>query len=636
MAEDDGKWLKIARQAYDKSTSFVSNNYRKQWEDSLKHFQNKHASGSKYNKASYKYRSKVFRPKTRSAIRNNEAAAAAAFFANQDVVTIESQNMNDPFQKASAQIMQEILNYRLQKTIPWFLLCIGGFQDAQVIGVVCSHQYWDYQTVMGPMGEVVKKDEPCIELMPVENLRIHPNADWTDPVTSSPYLIQLVPMYVMDVKRRMARADDKTGKPKWNNLDDGQIQSAAKHRFDSTRQVREGGREDKTDTINTKALKDFDIVWVHKNFIAVNGLDFVYYTMGTEHMLTQPKPIHEEYYHGQRPFVIGTAIIETHKIFPSGIPELGRSVQQELNEVANQRLDNVKLVLNKRWFVRRGSQTDIKSITRNAPGSVTMVGDLVNDVRGEEFNDVTGSSYQEQDRLNLDFDELIGAFSSSTISSNRKMNETVGGMAMLRGSTNQLVEYLIRTFSETWVEPVMRQLVKLEQAYETDTVVLALAAEKAQLWQKYGVNQITDELLNQELTTTVNVGTGATDPMLKLERLLFAMGTLAKIAANPLPGLKMEEVQKEIFGRLGYKDGSRFIEVQDEQGGQQLAQLQAIIAELQQKLEEAGKGDEVKLLMTEMKEEGQDRRKIADLDAQLTMKRMDLANPVAGEGARGR
>ena len=33
-----------------------------------------------------------------------------------------------------------------------------------------------------------------------------------------------------------------------------------------------------------------------------------------------------------------------------------------------------------------------------------------------------------QDRINLDFDELAGNFSSASVSSNRKMNETVGGM----------------------------------------------------------------------------------------------------------------------------------------------------------------------------------------------------------------
>lgn len=140
MAEETSKspWLELAAEAYNSSTSFVDANYRKKWEDNLRHFQSRHASGSKYLKDAYKYRSKIFRPKTRSATRNNEAAAMAAFFANQDVLDVQAMNPEDPGQRASAEIMKEVLQYRLTKTIPWFQICLGAFQDAMVTGVVLS------------------------------------------------------------------------------------------------------------------------------------------------------------------------------------------------------------------------------------------------------------------------------------------------------------------------------------------------------------------------------------------------------------------------------------------------------------------------------------------------------------------
>jgi hypothetical protein len=37
------------------------------------------------------------------------------------------------------------------------------------------------------------------------------------------------------------------------------------------------------------------------------------------------------------------------------------------------------------------------------------------DVEALEFDDVTASSYQEQDRLNLDFDDMAGTFSQSSV-----------------------------------------------------------------------------------------------------------------------------------------------------------------------------------------------------------------------------
>jgi hypothetical protein len=277
---------------------------------------------------------------------------------------------------------------------------------------------------------------------------------------------------------------------------------------------------------------------------------------------------------------------------------MGASLQRETNETVNQRRDNVSLVLNKRFIVKRGNDVDVQSLLRNTAGSVTMANNPKEDVVPMEWNDVTSSSYQEQDRLNVDYDELTGNFSSSSVMTNRKLNETVGGMQMLGQGANQLTEYLIRTLVETWVEPVLRQLVKLEQAYETDMVVLGLAGQKAQLSQKYGVDQITDELLNQELTTRVNVGMGATDPQTKLQKFTFAFQQYSGIAQS-VPDADKEAVRKELFGLAGYKDGGRFFAKQQE--GQpdpaqmaMQAQMQAEQQAEQAKIEAKGQIEQMK------------------------------------------
>jgi hypothetical protein len=626
-------WLKRAKEAYQTSTTYVDANFRRMWEDNLRHFQSRHAAGSKYYKDFYKYRTKGFRPKTRAAIRNIEAAAVAAFFANEDVVSIEPQNENDQAQVASAELMKEILQYRLTKTIPWFLIAIGAVQDATVQGVVASYQHWKYEE-----GEY---DEPEIELLPVENVRISPNAKWTDPVGSSPYLIILWPTYVMDVRERMSQTDDKTGMPKWNTLSDDQIRAAMKQTFDSTRQVREQSREDKYQNTSSADLMDFDVVWVHENHMRIAGKDLVYWTLGTEQLLTEPKPLKDVYLHGERPVVIGTCMVETHKLYPDSIVRISQPLQQEMNELSNQRQDNVKLVLNKRYIVRQGSQTDLQSLLRNVPGSVTMANDVTADVREMEFTDVTASSYQEQDRLNVDYDELVGTFSTSTIQTNRKLNETVGGMNMLRGGANALTEYLLRCLSETWMEKVMRQLVKLEQAYETDEVVLTTAGNQAQLFQKYGINQITDELLNAELTTKVNVGMGATDPLSKVHNLLAGVAALAQAAqAAQMLNLNMPEIEKEVFARMGYKDGSRFINQQEPgqqqdpekmQMGQMIQQMQQVIQQLQQEAQQLqtqvkSKQDQTdaQLTIAALKTDAENRKTAAQLHAQIHGKIMDL------------
>lgn len=566
-------WLTLARDAYTASTAYFDASIRQQIEADLRQSQGLHPTGSKY--LADKGRSKLFRPKTRATIRKNEAQAAEAFFSTTDVVAISAENDNDPVQQASAAVMSELVQYRLTKSIPWFLTLVGAYQDAQTVGVVASYQHWQY-------NEKKKIDRPAIRLIPIENLRFDPGADWTDPVGTSPYIVELIPMYLGAVRQRMKTPDPKTGEAKWKDLPDSVILTATKSYGDTIRMQREGQRTDSK--YQTQANNAYNVVWVHKNIVNVDDEDYVYYTLGVDHLLSEPRPLSEVYFHGKRPYVIGSCVVETHKNYPSSVPRLTKDVQAEINEVANQRIDNVKLAMNKRYFARRNKQVDIRSVTRNIPGSVTLMQDT-DDVKVVEFNDVTGSSYKEQEVLNLDFDDVAGAFSGSSVQSNRKLNETVGGMEMLNTGANQVSGYQLRTFVETWVEPVLRQLVLLEQYYETDETLIGLCGEAAQLFQQFGIDAVTDDMLMQEFTLNVNVGMGATNPQEQVKQFIAGMTSLRDILADgslQRLGLRVDEVITELFGKLGYKDGARFFEL-DEQDPQ-IAQMQAVIADLEAKL----------------------------------------------------
>ena len=139
------RWLELADQAYNNSTNYIDENYRKQWEDSLRTFNNQHPTDSKYSQPAYEKRSRIFRPRIRAVIRKNEAAAAAAFFSNMDVVSVTAQDESNKVELASADIMKEVLQYRLTKAIPWFQVVLGGLQDAQTVGVACAHIHWNYE-----------------------------------------------------------------------------------------------------------------------------------------------------------------------------------------------------------------------------------------------------------------------------------------------------------------------------------------------------------------------------------------------------------------------------------------------------------------------------------------------------------
>lgn len=633
-ASVDVDWVQLARECHEASTNWINGSRRAKWTDSLRMFQNLHPTGSKYLSTDYRYRSRYFRPKTRAMVRRDEAAAAAAFFSNEDVVSIMPNDDDNAPELASAEIMKSLLQYRLTKTVPWFLTVVGARQDADVMGICVSKQYWRYgeryshtrlqdatdeatgQPVIDQAGNklreaidvyMVDKDGPVVDLIAAENIRFDPGSDWRDPVGTSPYLIEMIPMYVADVLERMEEPDARTGRGPWKKYPISAILSASSLDDDATRRTREAQRIPGKDHDGGKP-RHFDIAWIHENIIRRNGKDWHYFTLGRSgNLLTDPVPLDEVYLHGMRPYSVGFTNLETHKSYPAGKAELTRDLQLLANDILNSRKDNLNLVLNPRQFVKQGSGIDIQDLRTFMPGKTMLVPDPTSIV-WDRPPDVTGNAYQEQDRVNIDFDDIAGGFNAASMASaqNPVVPETVGGMEHMAAPAATLTEYELRLFAETWVEPTLRQLVKLEQAYETDPVVLAIAGKKANLLQRFGINQITDELLNRELTIRVNVGIGATNPATKLNNFVKGGQILASLFGPALSqGANFQEINKEVWGLLGYKDGARFFypgfdprqaakqmqAQQQQQGGQKGAapdphRVQAVTIQAQGKIKE--------------------------------------------------
>jgi hypothetical protein len=562
---------------------------------------------------------------------------AVAFFTNEDVLSVQPRNPNDLEQVAAAAVSQSIMQYRLTNTIPWFQTMSAALQDAAVQGVCVSHQYWEYEEqeesylnvdnqnrpVMDEEGKPVVtnqktsiKDKPIIEMVSPENIRIDPASDWSDPIESSPYVIQLIPMYVQDVRQKMIDGE-------WIDIPVGELLASETDEEDNTtRMIRDEHREDRLD--NDAGYGDIDsykIVWVHKNIVKKEGIDWCYFTAGVDAMLTEPKPLQEMYpwlRNGERPYVMGYTNVESHRIYPAGTVELTQELQAAANDIWNQRFDNVRLAMNKRYHIRRDRNIDLDALFRSVPGGAVEMDDPDTDVRVIDTRDVTGSAYAEQDRINMDFDELQGNFSTSTVQGARSLNETVGGMSLMASNSGTVTEYVLRTFSETWVERVLKQLMRLEQYYETDAVILELAGDAAAQVNDQFQGAV-DDLLKYEVLLKVNVGISATDPLRKVQNLVSGIQMLGE-----LPGfaesLNVQEVVKEVFSQLGYKDGERFVNMEEDprvaEMAAQLEQMQMYIESEQGKLQN-------RLQVEQMKQQGNLEAANIKHGAEIRMKEME-------------
>lgn len=589
--EPEIDWLNLVQQAETQGGQFMLDQIKTSWDRSYRAFHNQHFMDSKYRSAAFKGRSKLFRPKTRSAVRKANASAAAALFSTKDTIQTSAGNEGDPQQVAAASLMKEIINYRTNRTsgrnaIPWFRTAIGAHQDTYIMSACLSKQYWKLELekrtstepVTGPDGVQLlddlsgqpmtrtvhtwspKVDRPDVLLCPLENAIIDPAANWVDPIQDSSYFIVKWPMRIDEIRAK----EDHPLNP-WHHLDEAVLKSGGtdqKMQASGTRAVRERGmdRMDRTATGSGK----FEVIWVYEVFMRYNGEDITFWSAGSKGYLTDPKPVREVYpeQDGERPYVLGIGSLESHRIFPMGHVESWNPMQQEINDLANLRLDQVKQSVSPIAFVKRGRQVDLNALQRRGPNS-TILRTEAEDIEFDRPPEVPSSAYAEMERLNVDFDDLAGQFNSGSVQTNRSLNETVGGLNLISASANTVQEFDLRTWVETWVEPVMGQLVRLEQYYENDKTILGICGEKAQLWKKHGITRIDDDLMTAQVAISVDVGLGASNPQTKLGNFAGALKIVEPLWTNHpqvqsgelVPNL--EAITDHVFSLSGVREGAK-------------------------------------------------------------------------------
>jgi hypothetical protein len=620
---DDADWKKFFKGALDAASEYQNNSLRAQWSRNLRAYQSKHPNGTKYDTPKYRNRSKLFKPKTRMAVRKNDATAAAALFSTNDVVNITATRSSDPVQSMGARFLHEVLNYRLDRGNeagpPFFMTVVGAHQDAQLQGICVSKQYWEYEELTvdsivtqpvtdeatgfplpGEDGKpltrseivpkkIIKADRIMIDNIPPEQSFIDPTADWRDPIQRGAYFVAGYPVNEGDLESWVSReaSRPRLGGGKWrDDIDLAKIKSAGKtNQQRDTQGVRRARETSGIDRYESRhASKDSDILWLYEVFYRYDGEDYTWWMLGEHIILSDPRPTREAYpeQRGDRPYVRGVAAVEAHKAFPAAPVETWQQLQQEMNENVNLTLDARKMAISPITKVKRGRNIDLKQVQNRGPDSTLMVEDE-DDVTFDRAPGPDGGAQQDMNNLAVDFDELAGVFSTGSVQTNRQLNETVGGMNLMSQSSNALTEFDLRVWVETWVEPVLRQLVRLIQYYESDELIMAVAGENAGLViggvvPKPGIEdsdpqeqqaqpQVTLEEVMQSfealpVTVRVDVGIGALDSKQKVEKLMAgAKSTMEMTPILAADGCRPDAVgiATELWGLLGYKDVSRFI-----------------------------------------------------------------------------
>jgi hypothetical protein len=582
----DVDFLGLVRIAEQQAQLYTAQVNRRAWSQSLRAFHNEHFIGSKYTKPEWRNRSRLFVPKTRAAVRKDMAAVSASLFNSIDAVTCLPGNESDPRQRAAASVMEELVTYRCDTTsgkagLPWFLVAMGARQDALLTGLCLTKQYWklEYRKIKderyqeeGTGTQKIRSvyelavDRPEIINFPPENFVIHSAADWRNPVQTASFVILKYPMTYDEIRQQQ----DAPVNP-WHDLTEAQLRGASvlgKQDMEAIRRAREIGldRYDETQTGT-----EFQVIWVYEVFMRIGGDDWQFWTIGDQFFLTDPKPTREAYpeQFGERPLALGYGALESHRIFPMAPVESWQPLQIEVNDLRNLKLDAIKQNVMPISKVKRGKRIDLDQVRRRSFGSSIMVDDK-DDVVWEPAPPLSQDSSEMNRELNIEMDDLAGVQNFGNVENTQGLGKTLGGLKLAAGSANAVQEFDIRVWLQTWAEPALTQLVRLEQYFENDATVLGLCGQRAQLFEKYGINQIDDNLLEQQITLRVSVGLGAGDPQQRLAKFQMAAQVVAPILMQSPDfqsgkrKLNVDAIIEEVFGAVGYKDGGDRFFIKDD------------------------------------------------------------------------
>lgn len=676
-APDNTELLGIIARAEDVSKDYAIRSVNRPLARAYRAWQNQHDEGSKYLGPAFKGRSRLFVPKSRAAVRKNLAAAAGALFSTEDVTSITASHEDDPIQRATAATIKADLEYRLTRSsaksgMPWFQISMGACLDSQLTGICISKQFWEYEEVeTGEMREVreqitnpntggfildangqpatvvvdhepvtrVVKDRPMVELHPIENAGIDPAAPWYDPVQRGRWFYMRYPMGLSDAQA-MIKSASKRGDHTW--LEDISNETLRKGRVEdgrsAARRVREGGSDRYED--GARAGGPLDIIWIQENFVRVDGRDWHFWSVGRHAIISVVREVYEAYpeYAGERPYVMGVAQLDTHRVFPQSPVDTWQPLQLELNDVTNLRLDTLKRSISPLTVAKRGKNVDFQALQRRGQPETVLTVDSMDDVQFVATPGPNGAAYQETSITNANFDELAGVFSTSSVQTSRQLNETVGGMSLMSRAANSVSEFDLRMWVETWVEPVLRQLVHLVRYYESDEKILAVAGKQASIRTRLDYLPTVDDFEACELTVRVNAGIGAADPIQKLQKMKFAFEMLAPIMGEAKAQgitLNAQSIVEEVMGSAGFRDGRRFFEFGDPAPAEPPPEIMLKMKELELKNARLEAEKQKWMGDLQVKMEGirsGERQSAADNDAAITSSEIEWLGRLAQHG----
>jgi hypothetical protein len=309
-------------------------------------------------------------------------------------------------------------------------------------------------------------------------------------------------------------------------------------------------------------------VWTDKMIVTVAG--------GDESVGVLLRAEANPYMHAEKPFVRIVDHLVPHEFWGIGELEPLEGLQDVLNKVWNNRIDNVKLVLNTMFLAVMDYVVDPSDLQVRPGGIIRVQGGVPLDqaVKGLELGEVTQSSYNEAQEIERMVQQVSGVSPyTSGNEGTQAYNRTATGVALISEQGNTRFSHKIRIAELTGFKRLFGQFGQILQQFMPPEMVLRMTGELGgYLWQ-----QITADSIGGKFDYDIEAESSTQTESVRREQ---ALSLFQLLAADPyMKPLKLREDILKVFGRKNVNDylmtPEELQQAQEAAAQQQMAQMQA-------------------------------------------------------------
>ena len=525
------------------------------------------------------------------------------FFGGEEIVTLQGVTEEDD---EPASTMQELINYQLQRHNKGFLVFYDWFKSSLIENVGVLKCYWDRQTKVEESYEIylnaqelnilkqtpgtvinkiekkdgdlfrieydvtsVLKNQPVIECIPISELRYSPEARDIDVAEFVAHRKQVTADYL----RR------KQNSGVYKNVEEAikqsSTQSYTQYELEMNPALDSIGANVNVNAFDKARRKVFMYECYTKLDVNEDGLlEDVIVTIVEDVIIRI-----EENTMGRHPFFLLSPIRDPQKVWAKkGMCDLVSQLQDLKTALLRQIVYNIAINNDKQAFVNIDMLVDVHEFI-DGKKAVRVQGDPRDAVYYAPIEPLPPQVFQFLEYIEGMKEARTGVTRYNQGMDANSLNKTASGINQIMSASNQRLELIARLFSESGVTQLFRHLIRLNQQFIDDDVVVRITGKS---------KTVSPDDLQGEIDIIVNAGMGTGGKQTTMQNIQMLLGIYPQLLEAGVSGPEhVSYVVGKLVAEMGWKNKQDFSYTpeqiqQKQQQAQQQQQQQVQMAQQQQ------------------------------------------------------